>query len=76
MAMRTLVHIAKSPNAPEGARVLAANSILDRGWGKADQTHAGVDGKAIEVVFRHIIESVNENNEIVIIDAEPMKEIG
>jgi hypothetical protein len=76
MAIRTLVYIAKSPKAPEGARVLAANSLLDRGWGKAEQSHVGVDGGAIQVVFRHIVESVNENNELVIIDAEPTKRIG
>lgn len=33
-AVRTLVRIAASTKAPESAQVAAANSLLDRGWGK------------------------------------------
>jgi hypothetical protein len=36
-AVNTLVGIMNKPTAPEAARVAAANSILDRGWGKAVQ---------------------------------------
>jgi hypothetical protein len=36
-AIATLVDIMGAPNAPPAARVLAANSLLDRGWGKATQ---------------------------------------
>lgn len=35
-AMRTLAAIMVEPSAPHSARVAAANSILDRGWGKAE----------------------------------------
>jgi hypothetical protein len=37
-AMKTLVHIMREPTAPPSARVAAANSLLDRGWGKAEAT--------------------------------------
>lgn len=37
-AMKTLAAIMNEPSAPHSARVMAANSILDRGWGKALQT--------------------------------------
>ncbi len=37
MAVRTLAHIAKAPKAQPAARIQAANSLLDRGWGKAIQ---------------------------------------
>jgi hypothetical protein len=36
-AIATLVDIMGAPNAPPAARVMAANSLLDRGWGKATQ---------------------------------------
>lgn len=36
-AMKTLAHIMREPSAPHSARVMAANSILDRGWGKSVQ---------------------------------------
>jgi hypothetical protein len=40
-------------DAPESARVAAANSLLDRGWGKATQPISGDDeGDAIKLVQR------------------------
>lgn len=44
-ALATLIGIMRQKNAPPAARVAAANSILDRGWGKpelkleAEHTH-------------------------------------
>jgi hypothetical protein len=37
-AMNTLVHIMREPTAPHSARIAAAQTLLDRGWGKAVQT--------------------------------------
>lgn len=37
-ALKTLSGIMNEPDAPPAARVAAANSLLDRGWGKAAQT--------------------------------------
>lgn len=36
-AINVLKSIMLQPKAPEAARVAAANSLLDRGWGKAAQ---------------------------------------
>jgi hypothetical protein len=36
-ALNTLVSIMVEPKAPAAARVMAANALLDRGWGKAAQ---------------------------------------
>jgi len=56
MALRSLINIACNGE-NEGARVAASIHILDRGWGKAPQTHTGEDGEgAISVVIRHIVE--------------------
>lgn len=56
MALRTLCGIAQNGE-NEGARVAASIHILDRGWGKAPQSHTGEDGEgAISIVIRHIIE--------------------
>ena len=40
-ALKTLAHIMNEPSAPHAARVSAANSLLDRGWGKATQMIGG-----------------------------------
>src|SRR5215470_4679459 len=48
-AIKTLVGIMRQPKAPPAARVLAANSLLDRGWGKAAQLVA-VDGEIRQLV--------------------------
>ena len=37
-AVKTLVEIMKDKAAPSAARASAANAILDRGWGKPQQT--------------------------------------
>lgn len=37
-ALRVLAGIMNEPEAPHAARVAAANSLLDRGWGKPVQT--------------------------------------
>jgi len=55
-AIRTLALIA-AQGENEGARVAAATQLLDRGWGRAPQTHTGEYGEGgIKVVIRHIIE--------------------
>jgi hypothetical protein len=52
VAMRALVQIAGDKNAPAHARVLAANALLDRGWGKPLQTIASEDDKPLQFVHR------------------------
>ena len=45
-------------DAPPAARVSAAGTLLDRGWGHAPQPHAGADGDGdIRVTFRQIVEA-------------------
>ena len=60
MALRSLCGIALNGE-NEAARVAACVHILDRGWGKAAQTHTGEDGEgAIQVVIRHIVEAARD----------------
>lgn len=40
-ALKVLAGIMNQSEAPHAARVAAANSLLDRGWGKAAQILAG-----------------------------------
>ena len=57
LAIRTLTGVCGSKAAPAAARVSAASALLDRGWGKAAQPHAGGDGEgAIHVVLRDLAE--------------------
>lgn len=44
-AIRVLAGIMNEPEAPHAARVSAANSILDRGWGKPVQAIVGPEGE-------------------------------
>jgi hypothetical protein len=44
-AVNALLGIMNQTDAPPAARVSAANSILDRGWGKPAQPLSGDDGE-------------------------------
>ena len=58
-----MINVARQKTAQPGARVAAANSVLDRGWGKADQMHS-VDGD-IKVTIRHILEHIDDRPVVV-----------
>lgn len=52
-ALNTLVGVMNQPDAPPAARVTAANSLLDRGWGKPTQPISGDDdAPAINIITR------------------------
>ena len=59
-SIRQLAGIAENSES-DGARVAAAGILLDRGWGKAAQTHTGEDGGDIRVTIRQIIETVDKS---------------
>lgn len=51
-AIQVLAGIMDQPDCPPAARVAAANSLIDRGWGKATQPVSGEEGGApISVVY-------------------------
>ena len=57
---------------PAAARVAAATALLDRGWGKPPQAHAGEDGKgAIQVTIRHLAEGMPDEH--VMVDVTPQQ---
>jgi hypothetical protein len=53
--IRVLAKIVTEAKAPASARAFAANSLLDRGWGKAPQQLTGEDGGDIRVTIRQIL---------------------
>lgn len=55
-ALNVLAGIMSEPEAPHAARVAAANSLLDRGWGKAAQPIAGDEENPLQLI--HKIERV------------------
>lgn len=61
--IRVLVMVARQPKSPPAARVVAANSLLDRGWGKPAATVTGADGGDIRVVIRQIIENATQSDD-------------
>ena len=52
LAIKTLMQIMRDKEAPAHARVMAANAILDRGWGKPLQPIVSEDDKPIQFVHR------------------------
>jgi len=51
-AINVLAGVMNEPEAPHAARVAAANSLLDRGWGKAPQAITGEDGGPLTLVLK------------------------
>jgi hypothetical protein len=51
-AIRMLVNVMRDPKASAAAKVAAANSILDRGWGKATQPIGNGEDGAFELIHR------------------------
>jgi len=64
-ALRTLAGIMNQPDAPEAARVAAANSLLDRGWGKPTQPIAAAPDPMDDTTtdeLRSLIETIRSIN--------------
>ena len=57
MAVQTLAGIARN-GASEQVRLVAAQALLDRGWGRPAQVHGGEDDVAIQIVIRTITDVV------------------
>lgn len=53
-AINCLVGVMSKENAPESARVAAANSLLDRGWGKPTQPISGDEDNPLRVAISRI----------------------
>jgi hypothetical protein len=51
-ALHVLVGVMRSKDATAAAKVSAANSILDRGWGKPTQPVGNSDDGALELIHR------------------------
>jgi hypothetical protein len=60
MCVETLAGIARA-GTNENARVNAASTLLDRGWGKALTTLADADGGPLTVTIRQIIDVVQHS---------------
>ena len=58
-AMQALVQVMRDPESPPPARVAAANSILDRAFGKPRQEveHSGDAAQPLEILIRHFGEN-------------------
>ena len=66
LSIQTLAGIARN-GASEQARVAAAQALLDRGWGKAPQSHTGENGEdGIQVTIRHILDGSEESEPLLI----------
>jgi hypothetical protein len=51
-ALTVLVRVMRNTKAPVPSRIAAANTILDRGWGKPTQTIENGEGGALELIHR------------------------
>ena len=59
LSVQTLAGIARNSTSDQ-ARVAAAQALFDRGWGRPEQSHVGLDGGGIKVVIRQIIDVTGE----------------
>jgi hypothetical protein len=66
LCIKVLAGIVSQEASPAAARVTAAGILLDRGWGKAAQTHTDAHGEAIQVVIRQIIDVCGEAEPVLI----------
>src|SRR5258705_11238680 len=57
LCIKVLAGIVSQEAVPPAARVSAAGILLDRGWGKAPQSHVGEDGGDLRITIRQIIEA-------------------
>jgi len=73
-AINTLVGIMRQPKAPPAARVMAANALLDRGWGKAAQ-FVDVQGeiKQLVAVQLNVVRPDPARNIDATCDAKPLQ---
>lgn len=75
-ALNTLISVMNDLDAPQGARIAAATAILDRGWGKPQQSleaRIGVENvgaTAAEVLMR-LTEQAKQAREARILDVTP-----
>jgi hypothetical protein len=67
-ALKVLTGVMGSKSAPPSARVVAAQTILDRGWGKAPQQLVGEDGGDIKIIIRQIIETATVSDDALVIE--------
>lgn len=64
-AINCLAGIMNKESAPESARVAAANSLMDRGWGKAPQVITGDEENPLAIIHkieRVIVDSQNRDS--------------
>jgi hypothetical protein len=57
-----LAGIVSQEAVPPAARVSAAGILLDRGWGRALQPHAGEDGGDVRITIRQIVDGGDAPN--------------
>jgi hypothetical protein len=57
LCIKVLAGIVGQEAMPPAARVSAAGILLDRGWGRAPQSHVSEDGGDLRITVRQIIES-------------------
>ena len=68
-AILTLAEIAKNPKSSDSARVQAANSLLDRAWGRPAQY---IETANVDMTLDDILNQVSVKDDEKIIDAEKM----
>jgi hypothetical protein len=61
LCVKVLAGIVSQEAVPPAARMSAASILLDRGWGRAPQPHAGEEGKDIKIVIRKMLGGGDED---------------
>ena len=66
LCIKVLAGIVSQEASPAAARVSAAGILLDRGWGRAAQTHTDDDGGPLQIIIRQLIDVTGGASPLVI----------
>ena len=72
-AAQTLLDVMRDTQAPHTARIAAANSILDRAFGKPRQEveHSGDAAQPLEILIRHFTDEASNSVATTVLDDQP-----
>ena len=68
--MRVLKGVAADTTQPGATRVAAAVALLDRGWGKPQQSHDLTGDSEIRVTIRHLVEGMPDTTQLIDVSPE------
>lgn len=61
--MNVLVGVMNAPDAPHAAKVSAANSIIDRGWGRSPTVLENGEDGPLQIIIKRFTDAATDASE-------------